>query len=135
MDGDTLSMTADCLAAASGSCLTAEQRAMLPSSLAILKNEHAFSKVFYWGRLQGIQGDYLIAQGLGQAIGDRKEAAIRTGGDLTVAEFFNNLNDIPKQFFRLGFLPTHTTTSPYAPPTLPAHISDRGAPLTAGRTG
>jgi len=105
MDGDTLSMTADCLAAASGSCLTAEQRAMLPTSLGILKNEHGFSKVFYWGRLQGTQGDYHIAQGLGQAIGDKKEAAIRTGGDLTVAEFFNNLSDVPKQFFRLGCAP------------------------------
>jgi hypothetical protein len=44
MDADSLSMGAELLAAASGNCLTPEERALLPSSLAILKNEHGFSK-------------------------------------------------------------------------------------------
>jgi hypothetical protein len=44
MDADTISMSAELLAASSGHCLTPEERALLPSSLAILKNEHGFSK-------------------------------------------------------------------------------------------
>lgn len=44
MDADSLSMGAELLAAASGNCLTPEERALLPSSLAILKNELGFSK-------------------------------------------------------------------------------------------
>jgi hypothetical protein len=44
MDAENLSMSADLLSAATGYCLTPEERALLPSSLAILKNEHGFSK-------------------------------------------------------------------------------------------
>eukprot|EP00286_Rhodomonas_abbreviata_P011435 CAMPEP_0181338604 /NCGR_PEP_ID=MMETSP1101-20121128/28728_1 /TAXON_ID=46948 /ORGANISM="Rhodomonas abbreviata, Strain Caron Lab Isolate" /LENGTH=304 /DNA_ID=CAMNT_0023449351 /DNA_START=253 /DNA_END=1167 /DNA_ORIENTATION=- len=95
-------MTAELLAAASGSCLTSEQRALLPTSLAILKNEHGFSRVYYWGKLQGLSGDYLIAQGLGDTLGDKKEAALKAGGELTVAEFFESLKTVPKKSFRLG---------------------------------
>jgi hypothetical protein len=84
MDSDSLSFMADLMAAATGTCLTVEQKAYLPSSLAILKNQHGFSRYYYavlvfnfcdltaeccfygrvlfWGKIHGQQADYLIAQ-------------------------------------------------------------------------
>jgi|EP00802_Teleaulax_amphioxeia_P017411 radial spoke head protein 9 len=102
MDADSLSMAAELLASASGHCLTPEERALLPSSLAILKNEHGFSKVYFWGKMQGMQRDYLIAQGLAESAGDKKKEAENGGSDMTVAQFFDTLQAIPKKTFRLG---------------------------------
>jgi radial spoke head protein 9 len=102
MDADTISMSAELLAASSGHCLTPEERALLPSSLAILKNEHGFSKVYFWGKMQGVQRDYLIAQGLGDSAGDKKKEAENAGSEMTVARFFDTLQAVPKKTFRLG---------------------------------
>lgn len=49
----------------SGIILTVEQKAALQSSLAILKHEQKFNKVFLWGKIKGIKDDYFIAQGVG----------------------------------------------------------------------
>jgi radial spoke head protein 9 len=72
-------------------------------------------RVHFWGKLQGIQRDYLIAQGLGDALTDKKEGALKASSDITVAEFFDTLQTVPKKTFRLGpdgvswtFLPSIT---------------------------
>ena len=44
MDADTLNLSSDLMASASGYCLTTEEMAFLPPSLNILKNEHGFSR-------------------------------------------------------------------------------------------
>lgn len=51
-----------------GSCgilLSTEQKAALQSSLVILRNHYKFNRVFFWGKILGIKGDYFIAQGTG----------------------------------------------------------------------
>jgi len=52
--------------------------------------------------MQGIGRDYLIAQGLGDIAGDKKEGAFNAGSDITVAQFFETLQSVPKKTFRLG---------------------------------
>ena len=59
-------------------------------------------RVHFWGKLQGIQRDYLIAQGLGDTPGDKKKEAMNGGGEITVAQFFDTLQAVPKKTFRLG---------------------------------
>mmetsp|Transcript_20358 Transcript_20358/g.31796 ORF Transcript_20358/g.31796 Transcript_20358/m.31796 type:complete len:259 (+) Transcript_20358:110-886(+) len=49
-----------------------------------------------------MQADYVIAQGLGDAAGDKKEGATKAGGELTVANYFESLQTVPKKSFRLG---------------------------------
>uniref|UniRef100_A0A7S0V383 Radial spoke head protein 9 homolog n=1 Tax=Hemiselmis tepida TaxID=464990 RepID=A0A7S0V383_9CRYP len=102
MDADTLSLSSDLMATASGYCLTTEERACLPPSLSILKNEHGFARVVYWGKIQGQTGDYLIAQGLGSVAHDKREASNLAGGDHTTPDFFKGMKMIPKRTFRLG---------------------------------
>mmetsp|Transcript_28676 Transcript_28676/g.55979 ORF Transcript_28676/g.55979 Transcript_28676/m.55979 type:complete len:306 (-) Transcript_28676:110-1027(-) len=102
MDADSLSLSSDLMAAASGYCLTTEERACLPPSLSILKNEHGFSRVVYWGKIQGQMGDYLIAQGLGNVTSDKREASGQAGGDHTSPDFFKTMKMIPRKTFRLG---------------------------------
>ena len=59
-----------------GSCgilLSLEQKASLQSSLVILRNHYKFNRVFFWGKIIGIKGDYFIAQGSGNdEMADRK---------------------------------------------------------------
>jgi len=59
-------------------------------------------RVQFWGKIQGVQRDYLIAQGLGDTPGDKKEGATGAGSDITVAQFFDTLQAVPKKTFRLG---------------------------------
>ncbi|XP_033125907.1 radial spoke head protein 9 homolog [Anneissia japonica] len=64
MDGDGLHLDIDYV----GSCgvvLSPEQKSSLQSSLIILKHHHKFNRVFFWGKIIGIKGDYFIAQGSG----------------------------------------------------------------------
>lgn len=72
-------------------------------------------RVVLWGKLQGIQTDYLVAQGMGDTPGDKKEGALNAGAEITVAQFFDTLQAVPKKTFRLGpdgvswtFVPTVT---------------------------
>ena len=60
------------------------------------------SRVYFWGKMQGMQRDYLIAQGLAESAGDKKKEAENGGSDMTVAQFFDTLQAIPKKTFRLG---------------------------------
>ena len=50
----------------------------------------------------GQNGDYLIAQGLGDSRGDKKEGAIIAGGDQTISDYFKSMQMIPKKTFRLA---------------------------------
>ncbi len=50
----------------------------------------------------GQNGDYLIAQGLGDSRDDKKEGAIIAGGDQTISDYFNSMKMIPKKTFRLA---------------------------------
>ena len=52
--------------------------------------------------MQGVQRDYLIAQGLGDSAGDKKKEAENAGSEMTVARFFDTLQAVPKKTFRLG---------------------------------
>mmetsp|Transcript_4607 Transcript_4607/g.9075 ORF Transcript_4607/g.9075 Transcript_4607/m.9075 type:complete len:310 (-) Transcript_4607:346-1275(-) len=99
MDSEVLALSSDLMATASGFCLTTEQRALLPPSLEILKIENKFSRVIFWGKLQGKMGDYVIAQGLGEAA--TLDSKVE-GGDIVVAEYFETLKAIPKKTYRLS---------------------------------
>lgn len=49
----------------SGVVFSAEQKATLQTSLAILKSQHKFKRVKLWGIIKGIKKNYFIAQGIG----------------------------------------------------------------------
>ncbi|NWU67162.1 RSPH9 protein, partial [Pterocles burchelli] len=53
------------LVAGGGAGLSPEKRAALGSSLLLLQRDYRFQRVCFWGCIQGLQGDYYIAQGLG----------------------------------------------------------------------
>lgn len=64
MDAEGLHLNVDYV----GSCgiiLSPEQKAALQNSMVILQNHHKFNRVFFWGKILGIKGDYFIAQGTG----------------------------------------------------------------------
>lgn len=50
----------------SGIILSAEQKAALETSLTILKSNHKFEKVYFWGKILGVKDDYFVAQGVGK---------------------------------------------------------------------
>lgn len=50
----------------SGSTVSPSERANLSVSLPLLRAQTAASRVWLWGRLQGVRGDYLIAQAFPQ---------------------------------------------------------------------
>jgi hypothetical protein len=68
------------------------------------------NRVVYWGKIMGQNGDYLIAQGLGDSREDKKETAIIAGGDQTIADYFKSMKIIPKKTFRLGWVDSLPTT-------------------------
>jgi hypothetical protein len=61
----------------------------------------------------GQNGDYLIAQGLGDSREDKKESAIIAGGDQTIADYFKSMKIIPKKTFRLGWVDSLLPTKPW----------------------
>ena len=72
MDSDSANLSLEYLGS-SGIVLSVEQKASLQTSLVILKREHKFHKVKFWGIIKGIQNDYFIVQGVGKhEINDRK---------------------------------------------------------------
>lgn len=48
----------------SGVVLTPEQKASMQTSLCILENQQKFDKVYFWGKILGINDDYFIAHGV-----------------------------------------------------------------------
>lgn len=56
----------------SGHTLNLEERAALQSSLLILKKNAKFRRVQFWGKVFGANRDYLLAQGTGENLLDRK---------------------------------------------------------------
>uniref|UniRef100_A0A8C5HUU7 Radial spoke head protein 9 homolog n=1 Tax=Gouania willdenowi TaxID=441366 RepID=A0A8C5HUU7_GOUWI len=65
MDANTLFGSLD-LVAGSGYTLNSEERAALQTSLRILKKDHKFNRVLFWGKILGLDADYFIAQGRGE---------------------------------------------------------------------
>ncbi|XP_075268874.1 radial spoke head protein 9 homolog [Opisthocomus hoazin] len=53
------------LAAGGGAGLSPEKRAALGASLPLLRRDYRFERVWFWGRIRGVRGDYHIAEGLG----------------------------------------------------------------------
>lgn len=64
MDAGDLLPSLDAVAA-SGVILSTHYRAILQTSLVLLKNSEKFESVRFWGRISGARQDYFIAQGLG----------------------------------------------------------------------
>jgi len=58
--------------ASSGNALSMPQSAGMQSSLPLLKKNYKFSKVFFWGKLNGMKGDYLIAKGIEESYDTKK---------------------------------------------------------------
>jgi len=56
----------------SGVVLPMPHSAGMQSSLPILKKNYKFSEVFFWGKLQGLKGDYLIAKGVEESYETKK---------------------------------------------------------------
>ncbi len=72
MDSDDLHLNIDYVGS-SGIVISPEQKASLQTSLTILKNNQKFSRVYFWGKINGIKDDYFIAQGVGpDEFSDRK---------------------------------------------------------------
>jgi len=44
----------------------------MQSSMPILQKNYKFSKVFFWGKLMGMKGDYLIAKGIEESLDCKK---------------------------------------------------------------
>lgn len=63
MDSSTLYYSLE-LVSGNGLTLSCEQRAALQTSLVIMKRNYRFSRVLFWGKILGVKGDYLIAQGV-----------------------------------------------------------------------
>ena len=58
--------------ASSGVMLALPHVTAMQSSLPILKKNYKFSKVFFWGKLQGRKSDYLIAMGVEDSYNTKK---------------------------------------------------------------
>jgi len=58
--------------AGSGVVLALPHTTGLQSSLPLLQKNYKFSKVFFWGKLMGMTGDYLIAMGIEESYGKAK---------------------------------------------------------------
>lgn len=56
----------------SGVVLALPHAAGMQSSLPILQKNYKFSKVFFWGKLQGMKGDYLVAKGIEESFATKK---------------------------------------------------------------
>lgn len=63
MDTASLASALEVVAPACGATLSVDERVAVETSLAVLKNDNVFDKVVFWGRISGVQNDYLIAQG------------------------------------------------------------------------
>jgi hypothetical protein len=63
MDAAALSSGLDVIAPACGQTLSVSEKAAVETSLAVLKADNGFDAVVFWGRINGIAADYLIAQG------------------------------------------------------------------------
>ena len=44
----------------------------MQSSLPLLQKNYKFTKVFFWGKLTGTAGDYLIAMGIQESFDNKK---------------------------------------------------------------
>ena len=63
MDAAALSSGLDVIAPACGQTLSVSEKAAVETSLQVLKADNGFDAVVFWGRINGIAADYLIAQG------------------------------------------------------------------------
>lgn len=50
--------------ASSGKIVPSETQAMLCNSLTIAKHNNHFTKILFWGKIEGLRNDYFIAQGI-----------------------------------------------------------------------
>ena len=48
----------------SGKLMSSEQLSLVCNSMTIAKNNNKFSKILFWGKIEGTKADYLIAQGV-----------------------------------------------------------------------
>ena len=55
-----------------GFTLNQEEKAVLASSLQVKKDQEKLATISFWGKIQGLQRDYLIAQSTGDSLFDRK---------------------------------------------------------------
>uniref|UniRef100_T1J3A4 Radial spoke head protein 9 homolog n=1 Tax=Strigamia maritima TaxID=126957 RepID=T1J3A4_STRMM len=72
MDSDYLVTDLDYLAV-NGVTFTTEERALLHNSLTLLKQDGKFRKVYFWGKLMGLQKSYYIGFGLHRDILRQKQ--------------------------------------------------------------
>ena len=63
MDAAALSSGLDVVAPACGQTLSVSEKAAVETSLQVLKADNGFDAVKFWGRINGIAADYLLAQG------------------------------------------------------------------------
>ncbi len=63
MNSEDLSSNLNYIQQANAHTLNVEERAALQSSLFSLKRSGKFVKLLFWGKIFGLQKDYLIAQG------------------------------------------------------------------------
>jgi len=64
MDSVTLSSTLDIVAPALGQTLSVDQKAAIETSLVIKQSSEKLHGLWFWGRVNGLEKDYLVAQGV-----------------------------------------------------------------------
>lgn len=65
MDSESLSLNLEYVSS-SGIVLSVEKKACLLTSLTLVKQNHKFQNIKFWGVIKGIQNDYYIIQGTGK---------------------------------------------------------------------
>ena len=65
IDAKSLLLDVEHLAYA-GIVLSIEQRASLQTSLAIVREQYKFNRIFFWGKINGTKEDYYVAVGVGK---------------------------------------------------------------------
>lgn len=63
MNAEDISQKINYIQQANGFTLNVEERAALQSSLLLLKRNGKFNRLVFWGKILGLQKDYLIVQG------------------------------------------------------------------------
>jgi len=96
MEVGSLRLLSDCLAAASGSTLSPDERARFYASLMLLQETSGASRVTYWGRLLGGNKDYVLAQAHFAVEGEHK------GHDGSLCDYFDTVEHMPRTTYRLG---------------------------------
>jgi hypothetical protein len=105
----------------SGVCLSQPQSAGMNVSLPLLQKNYKFAATFFWGKLTGKSGDYLIAMGVEESFATKKFFFCQDGVSwaqlpAVTAEMMSDVAKIAQPGLLLSGDPAALTTLPPEPP-------------------